>query len=267
MHRYPTVTMTQHELEGHALNQPNSSSEVPQTQSNKRENENEPPPKSPIAPISSPSLSLIRRTQLPQSNIPGTTSDQPQTPTMTSLSTSPAVTELGKKLDELEISFNITTAMGYFSTQHLDKAKREIRNAYKIATAKGYKIHALRCRYWSGRIEFDRKNFVAAHRHFTAALPCLIYDEYPEGDDLMLYLRLSQPGVSDSLRKRILQQQCQAIFKERPSSIRFKQRDEVKHPRTQTPGEESQDFALHPPKKRPPNSTRESDDSYNGNLE
>ncbi|KAJ5247725.1 hypothetical protein N7468_002708 [Penicillium chermesinum] len=234
--------MAQQELGSSALQQPNSTL------------------RSLVAriPSSLPRPDQPRQVQLPNTNSLGAEDKQSKIPTaMPSTSMSPASVDLVRRLDELEISFTITTAMGYFSAQQLDQAKQEIKKAVHLATTKRLKIHALRCHYWIGRIEFERQDFASAYKHFTAAMPCLIYNEYPEGDDLMLYLRLSQPEVTNEIRKSILRKHARAVFREWPHSVRAKKSIETKS-RTHTPSDDSWDRALHPQKKRPPNIRKKS---------
>lgn len=251
--------MAQYESTSSALQQPNSNYRFIEIDQEQEKSHNESPHSDYLVAQRPSSLPSPTRSQGPE-----TDNRQPDNPTtMPSLSMNTGNSGFEERMTDLEISFTITTAMGYLSAQQLDKAISEIRKAEKIATTKGFKIHALRCRYWSGRIEFELANFASAHKHFRAALPCLIYDEYPEGADLMLYLRLSQPEVSEAVRQRILRQQRRSVFRERPDSARRRQ-NATKHSRLQTPSDEVMDYGLHPPKKRPPNCVKEPHRKYDG---
>ncbi|KAJ5579452.1 uncharacterized protein N7459_005437 [Penicillium hispanicum] len=113
-------------------------------------------------------------------------------------------TNLDKRLGQMEIDYVLVTAILYLYEGRLDQAMEGTERALQIAKDQNNETSISRCRYWMGRVEFQRRNLAAAQSFFTAAQSCKMQEGSMEGESLEFYLGLSSPTVSEEYRKRAL---------------------------------------------------------------
>lgn len=128
--------------------------------------------------------------------------------------------DLGNRLGNLRLSFSLVTVVNLIADNQFRQARKQAQKALSLAHASNDKLSVARCRYWIGRIEFEKQNMNAAHDHFLAAQPCLLDDLNPEGETLQFYLNASKNGISEEYRKRMIAQHDRALVdidpRERP---------------------------------------------------
>lgn len=138
--------------------------------------------------------------------------------------TLPSPEPLEKRLEQLEVSFILVTVMNYIGSSNYSQARKEAREALKIAQGIDNEILIARSYYWMGRIEFELRNYTTAYAHFKAARPCVMDEVYPEGQSVGFYLGISRSGVGEEYRKRALLEQNRAILEaaaeQDPSDLR-----------------------------------------------
>lgn len=118
---------------------------------------------------------------------------------------------LGKRLGNLRISFSLVTVVNLIADNQFRQAREQAQKALSLAHTSNDKPSIARCRYWMGRIEFEKQNMSAAHEHFLAARPCLLDDFNPEGETLQFYLSASKNGISGEYRKRMIAQHDRSL--------------------------------------------------------
>ena len=112
--------------------------------------------------------------------------------------------DLTGRLGQMRINYALVTTMLYLRKGQLDQATEKAKRAFKIAQGQNDERSSSRCRYWMGRIEFQRRNLMAAQSFFAAAQPCIMNEGSLEGKTVEFYLGLSNFAVSEEYRKRAL---------------------------------------------------------------
>jgi hypothetical protein len=140
-------------------------------------------------------------------------------------------TELGNRLGNLRISFLLVTVINHIADNQIRQARKQAKQSLSLAQASNDKLSIARCRYWIGRIEFEKQNMEAAHDHFLAARPYLMDNINPEGETVQFYLDASRRGISEQYLKRILLQHNEALVENAPHERPFRRPNQLSRKR------------------------------------
>lgn len=131
-------------------------------------------------------------------------------------------TNLGNRLGNLRVSLSLMTVINHIADNQFRQARKQAKKALSLAEASKDKLSVARCRFWMGRIEFEKQNMETAHGHFLAARPCVMDNFNPEGETVRFYLEASKRGISEQYLKRILLQHNKALIESAPRERPFK---------------------------------------------
>lgn len=168
------------------------------------------------------------------------------------------INEFNDAVNRYTLSCFFSNILSLVGCGALDKAEQEALKALDFCTKSSNEVGIARCKFWLGKIAFDRKDWKVAHQLFMEAMPCV--GKCREGDDVSEFLRISNPTKTDKERVRIIRKRkgelhqassrLSAPPQPKPVIIHHEQRQERSHG-TKTDEQHQRARATRDSKKKP----------------